>query len=294
VQVLSLVKSYRLLIALTVAFCGYAFIGRISRPPTPPVNPAQVKVSKDNVESQQDFTMQDLLNLAESSLDHLSHNLVDYTARFEKIEVNENSHQLEKTVMQLKVQTRFRNMTLDAPRRIYLRFSEPSSVSGREVIWRQDLYNGKMAVHEPGFLLSLKTIWLDPNGILAMQGQRHPISEVGIVKLTEQLIQRGKEDLDNPLLSIGLQTNHKHDDLSTHLITIIKNQTSNIEGDYGRAEIVFDPERNLVLSFRSYATPTSPSDSPQLIESYSYHNLQVNVGLTESDFDVTNEQYDFP
>lgn len=293
-QVLSLVKSYRLLIALTVAFCGYAFIGRISRPTTPPVNPAQVKVSKDNVESQQDFTMQDLLNLAESSLDHLSHNLVDYTARFEKIEVNENSHQLEKTVMQLKVQTRFRNMTLDAPRRIYLRFSEPSSVSGREVIWRQDLYNGKMAVHEPSFLLSLKTIWLDPNGILAMQGQRHPISEVGIVKLTEQLIQRGKEDLDNPLLSIGLQTNHKHDDLTTHLITIIKNQTSNIEGDYGRAEIVFDPERNLVLSFRSYATPTSPSDSPQLIESYSYHNLQVNVGLAESDFDVTNEQYDFP
>ena len=293
-QVLSLVKSYRLLIGLTVAFCGYAFIGRISRPPTPPVNPAQVKVSKDNVESQQDFTMQDLLNLAESSLDHLSHNLVDYTARFEKIEVNENSHQLEKTVMQLKVQTRFRNMTLDAPRRIYLRFSEPSSVSGREVIWRQDLYNGKMAVHEPGFLLSLKTIWLDPNGILAMQGQRHPISEVGIVKLTEQLIQRGKEDLDNPLLSIGLQTNHQYDDLTTHLITIIKNQTSNIEGDYGRAEIVFDPERNLVLSFRSYATPTSPSDSPQLIESYSYHNLQVNVGLTESDFDVTNEQYDFP
>ena len=293
-QVLSLVKSYRLLIGLTVAFCGYAFIGRISRPTTPPVNPAQVKVSKDNVENQQDFTMQDLLNLAESSLDHLSHNLVDYTARFEKIEVNENSHQLEKTVMQLKVQTRFRNMTLDAPRRIYLRFSEPSSVSGREVIWRQDLYNGKMAVHEPGFLLNLKTIWLDPNGILAMQGQRHPISEVGIVKLTEQLIQRGKEDLDNHLLSIGLQTNHKHDDLSTHLITIIKNQTSNIEGDYGRAEIVFDPERNLVLSFRSYATPTSPSDSPQLIESYSYHNLQVNVGLAESDFDVTNEQYDFP
>ena len=287
-QVLSLVKSYRLLIALTVAFCGYAFIGRISRPRTPPVNPAQVKVSKDNVESQQDFTMQDLLNLAESSLDHLSHNLVDYTARFEKTEVNENSHQLEKTVMQLKVQTRFRNTTLDAPRRIYLRFSEPNSVSGREVIWRQDLYDGKMAVREPGFLLSLKTIWLDPNGFLAMQGQKHPISEIGIVKLTEQLLQKGRQDLGNPNLTIHLQIDHIYDDHTTHLITITKNPTVPIEGDYQRAEVVFDPERNVVLAFRSYAAPESPSDPPQLIESYSYHDLQMNVGLTESDFDVTN------
>ncbi len=282
------------MIASALLLCGYA-----SKSLLFPRLPALIKLEQDKPsinasEGHQDFTMQDLLNLAESSLHHLSQQLVDYTARFEKIESDTNHQQMDKTVIRLKTQTRFRSPTLDAPRRIYMNFSEPSSIRGREVIWRQDLYDGKMAVHEPGFLLSLKTIWLDPNGFLAMQGQKHPISEIGIVKLTEQLLEKGKQDLGNPNLTIHLQIDHIYDDRATHLITITKNPTVHIEGDYQKAEVVFDPERNVVLAFRSYAAPELPSDPPQLIESYSYHDLQMNVGLTESDFDVTNAEYGFP
>lgn len=282
------------MIASALLLCGYVSKSLLFTRPSAVIKLEQEKPSSNAPEGHQDFTMQDLLNLAESSLNHLSQHLVDYTARFEKIETDTNHQQMEKTVMRLKAQTRFRSPTLDAPRRIYMNFSEPSSIRGREVIWGQDLYDGKMAVHEPGFLLSLKTIWLDPNGFLAMQGQKHPISEIGIVKLTEQLLEKGKQDLENPNLTIHLQIDHAYDDCKTHLITITKNPTVPIEGDYQRAEVVFDPERNVVLAFRSYTAPELPSDPPQLIESYSYHDLQMNVGLTESDFDVTNSEYGFP
>ena len=90
--------------------------------------------------------------------------------------------------------------------RVYLSFQSPSSVKGREVIWGEDLYDGKMAVHEVGLLLSMKTFWLDPNGIFAMQGQRYPISEIGLVRLVEKLIERGPVDRDSPDVSV---THHR-------------------------------------------------------------------------------------
>ena len=55
-----------------------------------------------------------------------------------------------------------------------------------------------------------------------------------------------------------------------------------------------DLERNLVLSFRSYVKAETEDNGYQLTESYSYFDLQTNDQLTESDFDITNEEYQFP
>ncbi len=84
--------------------------------------------------------------------------------------------------MMIKVQTRLRGDTEDAPLRVYLRFLSPEAINGREVLWVEDLNDGKMAVHEVGLLFSLKTLWLDPNGVIAMQGQRYPITQIGLVR----------------------------------------------------------------------------------------------------------------
>ena len=64
--------------------------------------------------------------------------------------------------------------------------------------------------------------------------------------------------------------------------------------DFQKAEIIMDLERNLVLSFRSYVKAETEDNGYQLTESYSYFDLQTNVQLTESDFDITNEEYQFP
>jgi len=261
---------------------------------TKTLDPSAAREGETPSQSEEKMTMKELLALAEDSLRHLSQSVTDYTARFEKIESASNGKPPDLTEMQLKVQTRFRGGETKAPRRLYLRFTKPESVTGREVIWRQDKYDGKMAVHEVGFLLNLKTLWLDPEGIIAMQGQRHPVSELGIVKLTEQLIERGQKDLKNPNISITIDNSYEFDGRKSKLITVLRAQPIQDEDDYQLAEIVMDSANHLVVAFRSYARQESDTSPPRLLESYAYYDLRINVDLSESDFETTNKHYNFP
>ena len=60
------------------------------------------------------------------------------------------------------------------------------------------------------------------------------------------------------------------------------------------AEITFDPQRMLILKYRSFGWPPETGQSPPLQESYAYHDLATNVGLTDADFDPNHADYSFP
>nr|WP_271977890.1 DUF1571 domain-containing protein [Rubripirellula sp.] len=240
------------------------------------------------------LTMLDVLKVAKLSLNQMEIGLSDYTARFVKQELDANAEMPKESEMFIKVQTRFREDRTEAPRRIYLRFNKPDSLDGREVIWGEDLYSGKMAVHEVGLILGLKTLWLDPDGFIAMQGQRHPISEIGIVKLTEQLIEQGEKDLSNQQMRITRDLEHSFDGVRVHLITIQRLNSGESKDDFYQAEIIFDPLRQLILAFRSFSAPESEDKTPALIESYAYYDLKTNVGLSDEDFNTANSKYSFP
>ena len=190
----------------------------------------------DSVADESDLsklTMADVIDLARSVRRSMENSLDDYTARFVKQERDEDGTLGEKTVISMKVQTRLRSWpqgTDDqpAPMRVFLRFEAPESKRGRKVIWGEDLYKGKMAVHETGMLLSLKTLWLAPRGMIAMQGQKHPISEIGMVKLVEKLIERGEEDLDDPHLTITLIPGHPFDGITTELLRVVRSEPSRV------------------------------------------------------------------
>jgi len=239
-------------------------------------------------------TMADVLDMAKAAREHLSTTLDDYTARFVKQELDSNGVIGPESEIQMKVQTRCRNESNDAPMRVYLAFDAPQNLKGREVIWGADLFDGKMAVHEVGLILGLKTLWLDPTGYLAMQGQQYPVSEIGIMKLIDKLIERGEKDRDNPDISVKISTDHRLDDTPTHLIQIRRSKPSNEEDDFSLAEITLDPERQLILGYRAFGWPDEPGGDPVLRESYTYHDVKTNVGLTEADFDPKNPKYNFP
>lgn len=238
-------------------------------------------------------SIEEVLELAETALATMSTTLDDYTARFVKQDLDSGGNLSAFSEIQLKVQTRMRNEADDAPKRVYLRFTKPESVDGREVIWCQDLHDGKMVVHEAG-ILGLMTLRLDPNGMIAMQGQRHPVSEIGMTRLVEQLIERGNEDRGNPDLFVTITRDHMFDDVSSELIQIRRQQANGSENDFSLAEITFDPERMLILKYRSFGWPTEPGQPAPLQESYAYHDLAINVGLAEADFDPANPDYSFP
>lgn len=238
----------------------------------------------------------EVLELAKRALAASEDSLVDYTARFIKQDRTEAGVLNEKSEMDVKIQSRLRNETNDAPMRIYLKFHAPEATAGREVIWGKDLYDGQMAVHEVTMLLSWKTVWLDPTGMLAMAGQRYPIYEIGVTGLVEKLIQRGTKDLDNPDVSVTITRDYEFDGRMCELIRAQRSKPGGGEDDFSLAEVVYDPERMLILSYRSFGWPADQSSDEQLplVESYEYRNLVTNVGLTDKDFDVANESYTFP
>ena len=255
------------------------------------------------IDTSKAMSMADVIARARAVRQAMSESLNDYTATFIKQERQSSGLLSEVTAMQMKVQTRFRDGVdsladsgeVDlAPMRVFLRFTSPVSQAGRKVIWGQDLYDGKMAVHEVGMLLGLKTIWLDPNGMIAMQGQKHPISEIGMVKLVEKLIERGQQDLDTPGMEITLSEDHDFGGIKTEVLRISRSVPTGDENGFSLAEIILDPERQLILQYRSLGWPEKAGDPAPLLESYTYENVQTNVGLTDADFDVNNPDYGYP
>ena len=239
----------------------------------------------------------ELLDRAGDAVAGMSETLVDYTATFVKQERSDGKLGPEGRMF-IQAQTRFAAGGQSKPRRVYLRFESPEALDGREVLWGEDLYDGKMAVHETAFLLNLKTIWLDPRGLIAMQGQRYPISEIGLVKLAEKLVERGETLRDEPDIRVAMAA-EVFDGAEVTRYRIERDpahrdpRASSDDGDFAIAEVVIDFERNLVLEFASWDWPEGDAP-PDLIESYAYRDVQTNVGLDDEDFRVENPKYDFP
>lgn len=238
----------------------------------------------------------EVLEIAQDSLNRLRQDVDDYTATLIK---QESIHSIVADANELfvKVQCKHRGAALDEtqPMRVYLRFIQPLSVAGREVIWCEDLHDGKMVAHEAG-LMGMLTVRLDPNGMIAMRGQKYPIYDIGLTNLLKKLIERGKQDLDNPNVSVTITKNIEIDGLKCDLIQVKRSQSSGSPDDFSLAEICLDRSRNLPIRYTAYGWPAegqSPDATMPLLESYTYLNIQINVGLTEQDFDPANPDYQF-
>jgi hypothetical protein len=238
----------------------------------------------------------EVLQIAEDSLGRLRQDVDDYTATLVKQE-SIGSVVGESNEMLVKVQCKHRGGKIDEsqPMRVYLRFVQPASVAGREVIWCEDLHDGKMVAHEAG-LMGMLTVRLDPNGMIAMRGQKYPISDIGLTNLLKKLIERGQQDLENPNVTVTITKNIEIDGLKCDLIQVKRSQPSDKPDDFSLAEICIDRTRNLPIRYTAYGWPKdgqSPDTKMPLLESYTYLNIKTNVGLTELDFDPTNPEYQF-
>ena len=61
--------------------------------------------------------------------------------------------------------------------------------------------------------------------------------------------------------------------------------------DYYQARIFVDKDKGLPIHYETYGWPKSPGELPELLEQYTYTNLNLNVGLTDADFSEDNPQY---
>jgi hypothetical protein len=195
----------------------------------------------------------------------------DYTARFIRREVVAG-HQRSAEEALLKFQR---------PGRIYLRWTA-GAPSGREIIFVPGRDGDRALVHEPGLVSGRFTLLMAPDHRRILAESRHPITDVGLGRLIDLVasnVRRGAARGDVQL------TDHGDD------------------GHGRRIELSFPRDPSLGYYCRRFLTtlrhglPVSAAVHDfdgRLVAEYAYHDLRLNHGLTDTDFDPTNAAYRFP
>ena len=175
---------------------------------------------------------------------------------------------------------------------VYLKFLEPKSARGREVIWAEGTNSNKLTGHEGGFL-NLLRVELEPTGMLAMMDNKYPITDIGLTKLVEKLIEKGERDRQLGPCEVQIVEDQRVGDRVCRLVQVTHPQPDP-RFDFHIAQIFIDTERLIPLRYAAFMWPKEPGGEPLLEEEYTYLDVKLNVGLTDTDFDPNNPAYNYP
>lgn len=232
------------------------------------------------------------IQIAHQSLGLIQRDLVDYTGVIVKRERIDRTLG-EQEFMYFKIRNRkIVNGELATPLSVYLAFLKPAAVKGREVIYVENQNDGNLIAHEGGMKRMLGTHSLAPSGMLAMAGQRYPMTEIGIENLVVKLIERGERDKRNGSCNVELIPGAKVSKRDCSIIQV----THPVKQDYYDfhvAQIFMDDQLKIPVRYAAYDWPKNPGDDLEVIEEYTYQDLKFNVGLTDADFDQNNKDYNF-
>ncbi len=232
--------------------------------------------------------------IAHETLGKIQREIVDYTCMIvkrERVNGKLGIHEF----MEAKIRSRkIVDGKLVTPLSVYLKFVKPDAAKGREAIWVQGQNNGKMRAHEGGPTGAfLPTVWLDPNGILAMRGQLYPITEIGFENMVAKLIEKGDRDRKQPECEVEFKQGAKINGRVCMVIQV-KHPTPRPHFDFHVAQIFIDDETKLPVRYAAYHWPTDPADKlGPVIEEYTYLDVKLNPGLVDADFDPENPNYGF-
>lgn len=232
------------------------------------------------------------LEIARNGLKHIEKSVADYTCTMvkrERIKGKLNDHEY----IYAKVRNRkVVDGKVKVPFAVYMYFLKPDEVKGREAMYIEGENDGKLIAHETGRLGWLPSVWLKPDSALAMNGNRYPITEVGVENLIVRLIEKGERDRKRDECEVEFRKNAKINDRSCTLLKV----THPVPRDYFDfhvAQVFIDDEYQVPVRYAAYTWPTGGKKEPVLEEEYTYLKLQLNPGLQAIDFDYKNPDYNF-
>jgi hypothetical protein len=178
------------------------------------------------------------------------------------------------------------------PFSVYMYFLGPADLKGQEVIFIEGRNNGNMWAHGVGIRNTMfGTVSLPPTGVIAMKNQRYPLTELGILNLTNRLVEVGEKDKNYGECEVF----YKGAKINGRVCTCIEvvHPVARRNFLFHLAQIFVDDELNLPIRYASYDWPREKGGKPELMEEYTYLNLKLNNGFTDADFDVKNPHYKF-
>ena len=227
------------------------------------------------------------LRVAKSSLATIDQNIRDYTAIMYKQE-RIDGELMPQEVAYVKVRHQ--------PLSCYLFFLAPSK--GRECLYVDAPAprgnDGDLLARDCGFRRKLGVFELNPEGRLAMKGQKYPITKLGVKALTEELVtvasndvQYGECEVRHMQTELGPKTGPKRPVTLLEVTHPIKRTNFR----FHKARVYIDNELRIPIRYEAYLWPERPGEAPPLEETYTYMNMKVNNGFTDADFSRDNPEY---
>ena len=294
-----LIAAIVLAVGLPSAWGGYRWMF----PPRVESGRSDVRIARTNgsVEPGESFVpevdgghpIDPALEIARKGLAHIRADVRDYTARLVKRERIDGKIGQEET-MQVKIRNRkLEDGEVVIPFSVYMRFEKPAEAKDREVIWVEGANDGCLIGHEGSGLFKGYRAYLNPEGKLAMAGNRYPIMHVGLENLIERLIERGTRERDRGDCEVTFTEEVELNERMCHLIEL-RHPEKKPEYDFCLAQVYIDKQHFLPVRYAAYTWPEEEGGKPVLDEEYTYIDLKLNVGLTDADFDWKHPDYDFP
>lgn len=175
------------------------------------------------------------------------------------------------------------------PFSVYCYFLQPHK--GRECLYTDgpNAAKGLLVARDCGFRKRLGKFELDPEGRLAMAGQKYPIMKLGVRNLMAELAMVGTNDIQFGECEVQAKQSAINGRACTLIEVVHPTPRQNFR--FHKAEIFIDNEMKLPIRYAAYMWPAAPGAAPPLEEAYTYLNIKLNNGYTDADFDKNNVEY---
>jgi hypothetical protein len=227
--------------------------------------------------SDEKHPLQPVMHVMRGVLDHIDQQVHDYSCTLIKRErLDDELGERQHIFMKVRQQ----------PFSVYMHFLQPHK--DREVLYVAGMNDGDLIALDGGWKRKIMApVSLDPEGMLAMSGQKYPITRVGMRNLCEEYLKTLEEDIQYSECEVDINPNSRIGGRSATLIQVM-HPTPRKAFRSHISRIFLDNELRVPVHFDAFLWPAEANGTPPLEESYTYTNLKINQGFTSKDFDKEN------
>jgi hypothetical protein len=217
------------------------------------------------------------------------HRTAGYTAKMHKQEVVKDELLDEQTIF---IKCRHK------PFSVYLRWL--TGDAGREVIYVDGANDGKLIAHDGGWKARIPAFSLSTTSMLAMRDARYPVTDAGLLGLTDTMAAVHRMDLDQANVDSCEVDHTAQFDGRPCVRFTTRYKSVAVSPQYRKSITLIDQEWNVPIHSRHFewgkagvVSADNELDDATMVESYSFSEIEFGQQLTESDFDRENPEYQF-
>lgn len=178
------------------------------------------------------------------------------------------------------------------PFRVYVRHLEPDRLNGQEAIYIDGKNNGRLIGHGVGLKKILGTLKLKPDSSLAMEGNKYPITHIGILHMARKTCERIDTELGVGSPEVHIRFGQLVDGRSCTAVEL-RRSSAVADDDFAFDRRYFDDEYLVPTRYEQYGWSEEPGAEAPLLEFYEYRNLRLGAELPANAFDTKNPDYKF-